>query len=146
MHIILCNLIIKYKNFFYNTFSFLWYGSIWIITWQLGLILFFISLSILWDNSWACSVVVLAFSILIAYNNKGISDVKMGSEALFSAILNIIGIAAGLTGLSERDIYKWVPIASAIINSVVLAAWITLIIWGNIVKWVQLLMKDMSFH
>ena len=80
------------------------------------------------------SVVVLVFSIFISYNNKGISDVKMGSEALFSTILNIIGIVAGLTALSERDIYKWVPIASAIINSVVLAAWITLIIWGNIAK------------
>ena len=80
------------------------------------------------------SVVVLAFSILIAYNNKGISDVKMGSEALFSAVLNIIGIVAGLTGLSERDIYKWAPIASIVINSVVLVSWITLVIWGNIVK------------
>ena len=80
------------------------------------------------------SVVVLAFSILIAYNNKGISDVKIGSEALFSAVLNIIGIVAGLTALSERDIYKWAPIASIVINSVVLVSWITLVIWGNIVK------------
>lgn len=78
------------------------------------------------------SVIVMSFSIFLAYTNKGASNVAMGSVSLFALILNIVGIVAGTTALAERDIHKWVPIASIIFNSIVLVVWVMLLIWGNI--------------
>lgn len=80
------------------------------------------------------SAIVMSFSIFLAYTNKGASNVAMGSVSLFALILNVVGIVAGTTALAERDIHKWVPIASILFNSVILAAWVILIMWGNISK------------
>lgn len=78
------------------------------------------------------SVIVMSFNIFLAYTNKGASNVAMGSVSLFALILNVVGIVAGTTALAERDIHKWVPIASIIFNSIVLVVWVMLLIWGNI--------------
>lgn len=80
------------------------------------------------------SAIVMSFSIFLAYSNKGASNIATGGVSLFALILNIVGIVAGVTALAERDIHKWVPIASILFNSVILAAWAILIIWGNISK------------
>lgn len=80
------------------------------------------------------SAIVMSFSIFLAYTNKGASNVAMGSVSLFALILNVVGIVAGTTALAERDIHKWVPIASIIFNSIVLVVWVMLLIWGNVYK------------
>ena len=80
------------------------------------------------------SAIVMSFGIFLAYTNKGASNVVMGSVSLFALILNVVGIVAGTTALAERDIHKWVPIASILFNSVILAAWVILIMWGSISK------------
>lgn len=77
------------------------------------------------------SIVVLVGSIYMAYIHRGTSSILMGSEAFFSIILNFIGIIAGTTALSERDIHKWVPIVSIAANAAVLAIWVLLVIWGR---------------
>lgn len=78
------------------------------------------------------SVIVMSFGIFLAYVNKGVSNAAMGSVSLFALILNAVGIVAGTTALAERDIHKWVPVASIIFNTLVLAAWVILLIWGNV--------------
>lgn len=80
------------------------------------------------------TAIVMSFGIFLAYSNKGASNVAMGSVSLFALILNVVGIVAGTTALAERDIHKWVPIASIIFNSIVLVVWAILLIWGSVSK------------
>lgn len=80
------------------------------------------------------SAIVMSFGIFLAYSNKGASNIAMGGVSLCALILNIVGIVAGTTALAERDIHKWVPIASIIFNSIVLVVWVMLLIWGNVYK------------
>ena len=77
------------------------------------------------------SIGVLTSSIYFAFTKAGKSSVAMGGAGLFAMILDFIGVLAGLTAMSERDIHKWVPIASMIGNSIVLAIWIALVIYGG---------------
>ena len=80
------------------------------------------------------TAIVMSFGIFLAYSNKGASNIAMGGASLFALILNIVGIVAGAPALTERDIHKWVPIASIIFNSIVLVVWVMLLIWGNVYK------------
>lgn len=76
------------------------------------------------------SILVLVFSIYLSFVNKGKSSIMMGSQGFLSLILDFIGIIAGITALSERDIHRWVPIVSIASNSVILVLWVLLVIHG----------------
>lgn len=77
------------------------------------------------------SIAVMSFSIYSAYANAGKSSASIASLALFSLVLDFIGVIAGITSLSERDIHKWVPIVSIVSNSIMLALWVTLVLHGK---------------
>ena len=76
------------------------------------------------------SIVVMVVSIYLAFVNRGQSTVNNGSLAFFSVILDFLGVIAGITALSERDIHKWVPITSIVANLIILAVWILLVLQG----------------
>ena len=48
----------------------------------------------------------------------------------FAALVDVIGIIGGFLALNERDIHRWLPIASIAGNSGVLAVWVSIIILG----------------
>ena len=77
------------------------------------------------------SLIVMTGSIYMAFIHQGHSSVLMGSQGFFSLILDFIGIIAGLTALSERDIHRWVPITSIVANTIVLILWVALIVYGK---------------
>ncbi|MDO4189582.1 MAG: hypothetical protein Q4D29_11395 [Lachnospiraceae bacterium] len=79
------------------------------------------------------SIIVMAGGIYMSFVHSGKSNVIMGAEGLFAMILDFLGIIAGLTSLSERDIHRWVPIVSIVANSIVLALWIALVMLGKTV-------------
>lgn len=75
------------------------------------------------------SIIVMGVAIYSAFLHQGNSNVIMGSEGFFALILNFIGLIAGITALSERDIHKWQPVFAIIGNGIVLALWLLLVIW-----------------
>lgn len=77
------------------------------------------------------SIVALAGGIYMAFIHAGKSNIIMGAEGLFAMILNFLGIIAGITSVSEKDIHKWGPILSISANSVVLVIWLALVIMGG---------------
>ena len=79
----------------------------------------------------AISLITIMGSIYMAFVSSGKSSVLMGSEAMFALILDFIGIISGVTGLMERDIHKWEPIAAIIVNGLMLIIWILLVLWGR---------------
>ena len=77
------------------------------------------------------SIIVLIGGIYMAFVHAGKSNVVMGAESFFAMILNFLGVIAGITALSERDIHRWVPILSIVSNLVVLVIWISLVMLGR---------------
>ena len=77
------------------------------------------------------SASVMIYGIYYAYLDAGRSSVSIGGMALFALVLDFIGIISGITGISERDIHKWVPIVSVVVNSIILALWILLVLLGT---------------
>lgn len=77
------------------------------------------------------SISVLSYGIYTAYLDAGKSNVRIGGAALFALILDFIGIIAGVTGSSERDIHKWGPIVSIVANAIILVCWVLLVLMGN---------------
>ena len=77
------------------------------------------------------SISVMAYGVYYAYLDAGKSSVGIGGAGLFALVLDFIGIIAGITGISERDIHKWVPIVSIVANSIMLVLWILLVIIGG---------------
>ena len=78
----------------------------------------------------AISIVVMVAGIYLAFISKGSSSVIIGSEGFFALILDFIGVIAGITALSERDIHRWVPITSIVGNGVVMFLWVMLVMHG----------------
>lgn len=76
------------------------------------------------------SATVMIYGIYYAYLDAGKSSVGIGGAGLFALVLDFIGIIAGITGISERDIHKWVPIVSIVTNVVMLVLWVLLVIMG----------------
>ena len=74
------------------------------------------------------SLIVFFGSMHTAFLHAGKLNIKIASQGFFAFILDIIGIIAGMTALSEKDIHRWVPIASILGNILLLALWLVLII------------------
>ncbi len=70
--------------------------------------------------------------VVSSYRNAGKVDIGFGGVGLFSAFLNVIGIACGIVSLGERDIYIAPGIAAIVINGVMILAWIAIIILSMI--------------
>lgn len=77
------------------------------------------------------SIVTLVYGVYLAYLNAGQSSIKMGGIALLALILDFIGVIAGITGLPERDIHKWVPIVSIVVNAIMIGLWVLVVLMGN---------------
>jgi len=77
------------------------------------------------------SIGVLVMSIYLAFINKGSSSVAISGMGLFSLVLNIIGLIAGITALNERDIHRWVPITSIVGNSLFMFLWVVVVFYGT---------------
>lgn len=78
----------------------------------------------------AISVFVFGFSIYVAFKNRGSVPSNISGMAVFALLADFIGLLCGTTALSERDIHKWVPIASIVSNSVMIVAWVLLTLYG----------------
>lgn len=76
------------------------------------------------------SIGIVAYSIYISFKNRGNVSLNLSGAAMFVAISDVIGLVAGISALSERDIHKWVPIAAIIANAIMIAVWVLLILWG----------------
>ena len=73
---------------------------------------------------------ILITSILNSYSNKGQVDVSFGYYGFLTALLNVIGIIAGILGIRERDAFKVCPLIAIVGNGLTLLAWAVLIILG----------------
>ena len=71
-------------------------------------------------------------SVMYSFHNRGDVDLSFGYYGFFAALLNVIGIFGGISGLNERDAFKVAPWVSVIGNSVVFVTWIALVILGRI--------------
>jgi len=82
-------------------------------------------------SSGMISIGVYVSSVYLAFMNAGKSTISIGGAAFCALILDILGVIAGITALSERDIHKWVPITAIAGNSVMLAIWVLTILVGH---------------
>lgn len=76
------------------------------------------------------SISALVGSIYISFMNRGTVGFNMGSIGFFAACMNIIGLFCGFLALNERDIHRWLPIASIVGNTLILAVWVGVLILG----------------
>lgn len=75
-----------------------------------------------------CTLGTSVTMLVYSYHNAGNIEGKFGAIGLLSALLNIIGIIAGVIGVQERDAFKTVPIISISVNSFMILSWIVAII------------------
>ncbi len=77
------------------------------------------------------SLTALILCIMISYVNAGEVTERMGAAAMFAALGNLIGMIAGIIGLRERDVFRWMPTTGLSMNGVLLLIWGWLILWGT---------------
>lgn len=75
---------------------------------------------------------ILVTSIMYAFRNRGDVEMNFGYYGFFAAILNVIGIFAGISGLNERDAFAVAPWVSIGGNGFVLFLWVILLILGRL--------------
>lgn len=76
------------------------------------------------------SLFTLCWCVYMSFVNRGHIGNNFGAVGFFAALVDVIGIIGGFLALNERDIHRWLPIASIAGNSGVLAVWVSIIILG----------------
>lgn len=71
-------------------------------------------------------------SIIYSYSNRGKVEAAFGYYGFFTALLNVIGLISGITGLRERDAFKVSPWIAVVGNSFMLVFWAILLLLSGI--------------
>lgn len=78
-----------------------------------------------------CTLITGVLLVVYSYGQAGRVASDYGVIGLFVAILNLIGLIAGLIGIRERDVFITPSIISISANSVMLLAWAVLLFIAN---------------
>lgn len=73
-------------------------------------------------------LLVMGTSISYAFHDISGIDESFGYYGFLTALLNVLGLIAGIMGYKERDSYKGAPITAIVGNSAMLIIWILLIV------------------
>ena len=79
----------------------------------------------------ALSMGILITSVIYAFHNRGDVDLSFGYYGFLAALLDLIGIFAGVSSMNERDTFNVAPWISIIGNTVALFLWILLVVLGR---------------
>ena len=74
------------------------------------------------------TIVICTLMLISSFNKAGDVTGSYGGIGLSCALLNIVGIIAGITGLKERDAFITVPIIGISLNGLMTLGWIITII------------------
>lgn len=75
---------------------------------------------------------IIITCVIASFHNRGEVDISFGYYGFFSAVLNIIGLIAGVIGVRERDTYLYAPWIAIAGNTIMLFAWIVTIVLSGI--------------
>jgi len=80
----------------------------------------------------ALSISINITSIVFSFHNRGEVDISFGYYGFLAALLNIIGVFSGISGLREKDAYPvgpWIAIGG---NAFMILWWALLIVLSRV--------------
>ena len=75
---------------------------------------------------------IMITSVIFSFHNRGEVDISFGYYGFFAAVLNLLGLIAGVISVRERDVHLYAPWIALAGNSIMLIAWILGVIISGI--------------